>query len=817
MIDLCDQTRYYSDNALSNQANQLPRPTEDIVIAGLVYNEETISFPNSCELNTISSITLNFAGRRKKLNLKGDAVLDPNNPRKPSAEEIFELEKTNPQRVAHGWYTISPKYTIGNITCNAPLVLDNIGLNSNSIQCSSLESKNSALAGNSLSVRSIIFDRGYAYDCQVSSTGVESNGFKSDGMTFNTSNLTNDLCSFAESTFNIGRIQSNGTSYVDCNLQIEKNSEFKDDFFSKSNISSSNDTELLFIGGNDEESSFNGQQLFFTNYNFSGSSVTTEKIGLENVLSFKSDITAENCTYARITNFGGSLTFTNISGFDITNTSGNLSATKGPIGANSNLNNGPGSIASFTSGIISRGQNDGIIDGSFLIFERDFINNYIINAEECWLSGATNGNSGIIGRANLTRGANNYGKINDATFYQNSQNAGLVKKGTFYEGSFNSTNIIDCDFLSEMSFRDKSANFGDTHCLITFNFYDDSLNNGDIAMGHFHDWSRCGGSIFNSVIFDDNSSFTILNIENYNSGLTIECNDNCKGDILNIIDPSLLFSITVKDSGKINTLFIGNLNTDEYNINVYDSGTILRVDGVEGGLAEINFYDASRCGGSNQKTILHDGALANGDFNELYMNDESIAIKVDSVKKLYIKDKARFQGTSIDFGSIEDEAVLEGENGEISYNLLDFENATNSTVLNASENGRIVFDNSINLGTLNNGNLRFTNASINSGLIDKKANAIFLSNSHNSGIIRSANAYYLEGSSNKGSGIGHTMYFGPGSANYFYVAQGYFFEGSENFGIVSQGVFHPSISQTGTVFNYITNSQLVETEFILPG
>lgn len=135
---------------------------------------------------------------------------------------------------------------------------------------------------------------------------------------------------------------------------------------------------------------------------------------------------------------------------------------------------------------------------------------------------------------------------------------------------------------------------------------------------------------------------------------------------------------------------------------------------------------------------------------------------------------------------------LAGNNLEIET-ISFFDNSLCSAT-NVNINNQISFhDFSTNIGSLTTGNM-----------------IIFNDNSFNSGLISNITAYFKDSSYNIGSGSKHILHFQSETYNSGYVETGYFYAGSSNLGVVKSGIFHPSVTATGIVEFYSTDSNLMD-------
>jgi hypothetical protein len=508
-INLCNKNNFFVSRLSSEPIKRLPRETEDIEVLELVSSNLSIIFPNTCNINTLSSLTINFKDSSSIFTITGDGGADPENPRQ---SEATDEELNDPLRVQHGWYSINPKYKISSLFTNNKIKLMNMGYNNEQTNCNIFDcSQNSIIAQSIVNSDTIECNNSKSYDCQFSSNKIIMDNYTCDNMIFNVVTGIADRCNFLDSTFFLKEIKSDNNKYVSCTLNINENNYFTNDNMYKTRISSdSTSTGNYFLNTKFSGCNIDLNVLEINSGSTTGSTFICDIINIPKRFIFdNSFLQTKTGLYIDIININSVLVFDSVDTLILDNRSG--------------IVNIEGFIPSFDrkfipttysvtrSGIFLIGTPPEL-EGSTIIVGPEYSigpmsiinNNGTLNIKSAFISRGTNYSSGIISGDNFSylRGFDNFGVINSNCFlYDDAINNGTISNAVL----LNSTNV---GYINKASFMGLSINEG---TVSEANFYDSSINSGLLfnnnAQYKFYDNSTNYGTIQNATVyFYDKSS-----------------------------------------------------------------------------------------------------------------------------------------------------------------------------------------------------------------------------------------------------------------------------------------------------------------------
>jgi hypothetical protein len=728
MINLCNTSSYSNDKQGEDLSKRTPRGNEDIEIIGDIDQDieiNLVQLQSSCGLGNISSLTLPFkTNRAYTLTVAGNgSILDPSNPRAPTGTELENITRTNPLRVAHGWYTMMPGYGIGILNTNSLVSLKNIPFKNSTINATGLILNSSVYSNGILNVNSIsLKNASYLYGTTIECTGItlESNS-KCDTINITSNLLKLNSSSIAESQFFGSVISTSGSRIVDCELTCEKleinDSIFQSQFDYKEG-SSSNIEDIKFINSTIyNNSQINSKFLFFNTVNIAGGIIKSDTIKFEGDCTIGEDATVAThaISLSGLTN-NGILNFNVFSGLitPIITNSGNIN-----INNTGNINmtiTNNGKLKLNTSGTLE-GSNKGIINGPHIKLKRQFIN------EESGkiLSSMTeledfSINNGYIATAKLSGSAQNVGSLDNGIFSgQGVLNNGLVKVGLF----LNSTNNGEVTNLT----MEGGTNYGNSSAGTLYN----SRNYGSISTGIFYnsidDGDGTKGSYFGSSV-------------NYGSCLNVLFKDVAIHDSNSVIKTGLFYdkSICRNANGYYDSI-----------LNFYSGSELKQAKNFE----IINMFNNSKASDKINPTVnFNDNSLATSSFegNIAFFNDHSQNSGV--IKNSYFNDNSiNAFGGLVASGLFKDNAINLGtvDDGRAIFN----DSAMNSGLLKDSN---VIFSGggTINNGHINNCSVKFYDNAISSvdGFIERQTVDFY--NSQNYSQIRDTFSARFFNSNNRG-------------------------------------------------------------------
>lgn len=806
MINLCNTNAYSFDENGDQPSKRKPRPTEDIEIMGIIRSDETIDMAaaGGCGLSGIGAITLQFDNNNRTLTIQGNgSILDPNNPRQPDPEELTTLTDINPLRVAHGWYTINPSYSIGSISSNSKLKISNIGLNNNTINASATEVNNAAYANGIINSENLkILNSSYFYGTSIEcSGGFISANSKCDSTSWSLDYFELKNSSLADSSVETSYMTTEGAKLIDCN--IDAGGVTFDTTVIQSSISqntaNSNGTNTGIIF-NDctvaNRSNIVSDYLEIHNTTINGA-IQTEILKTETSNTILSSGTV-NANF-----FNGSII--NRGKLYISNVTGTSTAYVENIGGFIELNlTGALSLLNTTSGTAV------VTQSTTLVLSSNITG--IIKGETISFSGSTNQNGGRIlcNNTNLYN-SQNFGYISNGNFYQDSTNtsvgfvnngnfydstinqtSGIVSVATFYDSSENqSTNIQQPSFLGSSSnranltnaiFKDNSNNYSNG---VFYEFYNNSKHHqGSLSGAIFYNSGQCISSnqLINTTFYDNsyldnaaiNASGHTVIFYNASSGNNI----NINAGILKLYDNTIINNVNHNSSPN---------NTGNY-VFLYGSsiGKNLNANAI--------LTDSALCENCSKILILKDTSKAiGGSYQKLYAYDNSTVSGF--VSQLFLNDSSQFVGDSLGVAVITQDAKLIGLNDSITATSIIFSGGAKNIIGSVSASDTIKFYNQSE--NANNCDLKSRALFVQSDNYGKVSEiAVFENQSSNNGIT-DQDAYYIDDSIN--AGTGSIAFFGSGCGNNGYVNIGYFYRGSYNLGRVGVGYFNENIINTGTV------------------
>jgi hypothetical protein len=718
MINLCNSSSYSNDREGENLSKRTPRANEDIEIIGEIDQDITINLfelQGSCRLGNISSLTLPFKTDRAYIfTVAGNgSILDPSNPRAPTGTELETINRKNPLRALHGWYTMSTGYGISVLTTNSDVTLRNIAFTNSSTNATNISLETSAYSNGILNVNNIFLQNtSYLYGTTIECSGITlDTNSKCDTINITSNSFTLNNSSIAESQFFGSGFLATDSNVVDCEIQCENLQITNGNFQSRFDYAgSSSNPDIRFTNSIIyNNSQINSKYLYLTNTQISGGTIKADSIEFlqGTIINRDAVVDAEVISLSGLTN-EGILTFNSFSGLQtpVLINNGNI-----------NINNtGTIDIVITNNGKLQLNASGNFISG---------INNKTIGGTNTILKGSfINGISGIISSPAIKfcDSSINQGSIDvaDVTFINNSQNAGFFNKATFLDSSFN-------------------IGSGDTAVFSGQNV----TNNGSIRTGKFLS-SNNNGEVIDLIIYSGINFGRGDRITLYSSTNSGQYpNFNAYGaSIYNTNYP--IKSGNFYDTSICN-LIVGSGQSGE--INFYNSGTL---NGIASNLT-VHFFDNSRGRGTiNTTGIFHDnsiftvGNINYAIFQDMSRNEGNISrgalftdnsINIGNLGPGLITatfNKAKNYGNIYGASVYLNEAAINF--GTISTLYFTGNDSINSGIVSVSQL-RSTLSNFINHGTLS-GTFDFTNNSINYGTIT--GSGTFDSTSVNYGTITEA-------------------------------------------------------------------------------
>lgn len=793
MINLCNIQKYTLDPDGSVPSKRVPRPIEDIEIIGLIRTNETIDMAGagSCSLSGVGSITTTFDRQDRILAIQGSSKGaftgdDEKNIRQPSGAALSGIIANNPLRAEHGWYTIDPTYSIGYLSSNSQIQLNNIGLNNKELNAYNTKINQSTYADGVLSTNNLEIIDSYFYNTNITCSGINiTNNTKIDNINATAKHISLANSSMADSMIDATMLECSNTPLIDSSIFCDAGTITDCDI--KSIISQEGtDNNLLSIS--------NSRIL-------SGSNISANILNLENNITINGNIVSETLQSQNQANMilasgtintinflgdisnSGVLSLSSVSGLStpyitnygrfIVNASGALKVINRSR-ALCIVNNYPSFISSVNEekGIIEgslnfqRSINSGSMRGNNINFYEQSIN-YGSGSEIYFYSSY---NYGSVNKGYYLCSSINYGLGDIAEFYCNSQNMGRPTACLFFDTSKNNNNI------SNAIFRNNSENTaaGTGHL-----FYDMSKNtNGELYEASFYNSGVSSNAALINVNFYDNSR---INAAIVPSGF-LNCYSNTKSmdtitinsGICSMYDTSYAQKIIITtNSGELGLYDSSVADTVEGSgtISLYDASKVLQLD------ARATLYDSSICLNSKGPITLRDQSAAGNGVHTMVNACDSTKVS-GSVTKLRLSDNSQLFSTSFVQG------LIIG-NAKLTYPVT----ATSALFSDGAStpSGRSYID-----------TVGFLEGSTCSKKTQLFSANVSLYNSNNEGKITADIISYCQNGNNIGTGISEMVRFGSGSVNYGTIlGSAYFYIGSANLGIVTQGYYHPSVAATG--------------------
>lgn len=822
MINLCNTNKYSLDPDGSIPSKRVPRPIEDIEIIGIIKNDEIINMVSagSCGLSGVGSITTTFDRQNRNLTIQGSSqgvFTDPgdDNPRHPTGEALSGIMANNPLRAEHGWYTIDPTYSIGYLSSNSQIIIDNIGLNNKELNAYNTQIKNATYANGILSTNNLEITNSYFYNTDITCSGINiENNTKIDSVSANGTSIKLSNSSVADCNIQTIFLSGDKTPLIDstifcssgtltdCDIQSEISQQSSNtgslyvsncrcsqksriladsvvllegaiisgNIVTNGLISSSVANTIASSGGTIETNFFHGSILNSGIFSFSSRSpLPQDRPEIINygrlMISATGDISLLNYGICMV----DSIPITG-SGSPPIMLGGRLpSPDPRTVGA-------PGTIFVHTTN-----DSSGIIEGE-LSFDKCINSGYMRGSNTRFYNDSSNfglgeqiyfirsSNHGIVKNGYYSSGSTNYGSGEVAEFYHDSKNIGPVKFCKFFDNAKNLFSISNAIFKNS---GENSQVAGTGHL-----FYDTSINRGPLTKASFYNNSTSFNAILIDTNFYDNSN---INGATLPSGF-INCYDNVSG----------LSPIIVGSSGTINlydTSHIREINTSiSGSCLLYDTSRVDRLTGsgiislydrsiVENTSASMTLYDSSKCSTSSSLLILRDQSAAVSGAHTIIDAYDNSTISGNLITKMRLNDNSRLLSSMFIDGLIIGDAKL--------ANTV---NATTALFTNGA---------STPSGASNITNVMLSGNSTCDVRTSLSSDRVLLYNSINLGRINATNTAYCVNSNNRGTGIGISE-FGSGSVNYGVISgEARFYIGSSNLGIVSKGYYHPSVTQTG--------------------
>lgn len=833
-MQLCNPQKYYEDPQLLIPTDRTPRPTEDIEVIGLVPIPEAIylvSERNSvCKMTEISSITINFSNPSTSFTIYdvpgGVTVtggsLHVVNSREPEPSRLAVLASTNALRYEHGWYTVNTGRAILNISTNARLVLENVGLTNNTISCNVFDIRNkSCYANGNINAPYLYIQDSFAYNVNTSvNTYVISTDSKVDNMYLQARTGYIFDSSVADSEMSHFSSFINGSKIIDSKLEYYyatiMNSKIQAQLYESESLlieglyvpmyrTDIRDTTILKNG------IVQGTYISAGSVVLSGGTLQCYGLnGREGDLNIGESQEQRNIPVSVLAE--GKLIATSVD----TSTVSGLRTIKGTIeigfiynrffgsdGPLLNINNNGGItdigalagtgylnsiILSSYSGaknvihnnvLISGGySNEGTIEGDFLQL-RNFTNSGLIKVKSSQLTNSNN--YGTINEAIFLSGAINHqsGIISKGIFKFNSINNGLVTQGSFTDMATNNGNVSNGTFSGSFT----PGNFGPV------------MNNGFVDNGIF--------TTPLTIPINDNNrpiAFGMMDVVHNGSGNTIAVAGFAKNS-------GLVYKLlTVRNSGE-------NFSINPVKIEFYD--TSMNVAPITGQAIFKNSSKNHMGGGSGSIQNYYDNssvqprfALGYGSFLQTECNfyDYSFISGLGNTTsgEMNFYDFSTMYWGTIDSGTFYNSSKILNK-GPVLANVLHFKDdsyCSGNVTVNASG---IFFDNSSNKLRLLGSVAQFTNDSENIGTILTAATD-FMDSATNIGLIQSEAISFQNSSVNKGTvQDGNRVIFTDSAVNN--RAEGFFKEGvffpTGGLGSLIMGVNQVAFLESATNFGGI--------------
>ena len=749
-ITLCNEDKYYKDSNLSVSAERKPRATEDIEIIGLINTDETINMAQCGDLETISSMTLNFNSYQKTLTITANQPggLSSDNIREPDQETLDELAQSNPLRVEHGWYTIDPQYTMKHLGTNAKVKLSSIGFNNQICSSYHIELVNACYANGTIDSDTVIIgSNSRMYGTTLACNNLDMNGAsKIDSMS-----IANEKCdingsSMADVALSSSSVKSNGNKFLGGSVYFTQG-----DFTGDTIDCEITDTSTASLPSRITPFT---HPITFTNCTFEKNAIAllAESRGANNTwkgegtvgifydgpqtitsgtLSIRLLDTATANTFISNTGTINIEAFSGVNTVIITSSGGSTSIGSEDNGYRVQLQNLGKAIAQFyNSGNLTNTVNSGTITADIIKCE-NLTNNQsgVITSSQCIV---TNGsNDGIMNHVSGTNFTNNTsGSIDVAIMMGGSSNQGKIQEGIFRESSSNDGSGL----VQSAMFYDSASNNGEIN---GGSFYNNSSNNGSGLEVSFYDTSQnnayCTKATFNDRSINNSINVNVANF--YNSSK----NQAAITGLADFYNGSACLSAF--GSGII--------------ANFYEYSSATGTSMPSGSGQSVSFRDYSRCDGITFETgslNFYDNAHAfNVTINStglpyVTFHDNSIVETVNGIGPIILKDKAIskknisnsgtiLRGTSSHSGTIQG-TLTDVTFAEQSYHTgLGASSATRVFFIDSSRNqapivagGPIYFNSSTNLNRLENiSELYFINRAINAsgGQIEAAALLVF--------------------------------------------------------------------------------------------
>jgi len=789
MINLCNTNKYSLDPDGSIPSKRVPRPIEDIEIIGVIKNDETINMVNagSCGLSGIGSITTTFDKQDRILTIQGSSkgvftAEGDNNPRHPTGEALSGIMANNPLRATHGWYTIDPTYSIGYLSSNSQIKIDNIGLNNKELNAYNTKVNNATYADGVVSTNNLEITDAYLYNINITCSDIDiKNNTKIDSIAANTEYIKIENSSIAECALETIVFDCSNTPLIDCSIFCELGTLTDCDI--KSTISQE--------GSNNKLLSISNSRIL------AGSSISADTLDLQNSVTINGNIVSQtlesqnqdNMILAsgtiNTTHFLGSisnsgvLSLSSVSGLSKPHITNYGRLTVSASGALKLTNNAFCLVDNNASFVSSLNKEKGIIEGSFS-FENSINsgsikgNNISFNQQsinygsgsEIYFDGSYN--YGLVNKGHYLCGSLNYGFGGAAEFYCNSQNMGQPTTCLFFDQSQNNGTISNGIFKNESInkvagtghlFYDKSTNIGP---LWEASFYNSGMSsNASLINTNFYDTSSIVGATLPSGFLNCYSNTKSSGTITINSGI---CSMYDTSYAKEITMTSYSGSLQLYDNSWVETI------KGSGNIKLYDNSKVENLDTMG------TLYDSSICLNSKGLITLRDQSSAGNGVHTMIDAYDNAKVS-GAVTKVSLSDNSQFFSKSFIQG------LIMG-NAKLVYAVV-------------SQSALFVDGASTPSGQSYINSVGFFGGSTCKKNTQLFANNVSLYDSNNEGKITADNISYCENSNNIGTGIGVAS-FGSGSVNYgFIFGEARFYIGSSNLGSVTKGYYHPSVTQTG--------------------
>jgi hypothetical protein len=786
MINLCDSSKYTSDERGNSPSRRTPRPDEDIELVNIITSDETLNMSSlsSCGLQKVGALSLRFDTIDKEITINGNgSPLSSTNTRQPNSGTLELLNKTNPQRVIHGWYTINPTYGVNVLITNGKVKLNNIGFNNNSLVCNTLELQNSAYANGILDTNFVTIKNSFTYDTTIDCTGVSiENNSKVDSLLLNTESCSILQASIADCTINSSILNISGSTIIDSNI---------DGFNTK--VSYTNFLSNYSYNSSLARSGLSGQMSLDNCILGTGSSFIVEKINLNDSNNIYGNINSQlvvssngNIVHRSATldteNFQGQIE--NRGKFYTKNMSGITTSAINNNGGYLNISVVPmsGSIENTTSGVIDissnlnifAGYNDGLIKGVTVTLSS--IENRAsgqILTDTCYLSSGSI-NNGYIKNAVLNENSNNdsLGFIEVAVLYD-SINSGTIQNGTFLTAAVNNNKVLNNFILNSGAVNNGSGLNGtiingiNNGIITNGKFFNESINNGVGVKTELYDSSQNLGSV---------EDLSLFNMSRQTAGTVQLCSFYNGSKCSNAtVKSGIFYDFAALSGGSLVGIGTGLVRFNDTSISINSSIS----------QCVVSYNDAS-------SAINTNGLSCTGYFYDQSHSENSdfgLSVFNDSTYNLgNISSPTIFKDNSYNSGIIQNAICTFSGVGTCNYGQI-----SNSPI--------VVFEGGTNQGDITNADsVTFNNNAKNFGQLINCNNILFANGSiSDSAISISSTNIVFSRTNNQNKLIGTGSFFNAN--NYANLIGDFkFFSGSNNYGVIcGTGIFDSTSNNYGSI------------------